>query len=148
MPFRFRLATLLRLRSSLEQAEERKLEALVEQAAWVRRQSTQVEEERRRRQVGVRDNLRAGLRGSEIQFVAECDREFEKLLHRLEEEYRQRMERVAEQRERLLGARREREKLETIEKKQAAVYRAEQARREQQERDETSSMCWFRKTTG
>jgi flagellar export protein FliJ len=148
MPFRFRLATLLRVRLSLEQAEERKLHALLQRAAALRLQAEQAEDEQRLRQRAVRQELCAGLRGAEIQFMAECDGQFEKLLRRLEEEQCRVNQQVSLQRDRLLAARRERETLEVLEKRQLAAYQELQARREQQQRDETSSLRWFRRISG
>ena len=149
MAFHFQLATLLRLRESLERQELQRLQNLVAEITQTRAEiesiDFQVESSRRE----VVEQASTGISGAELHAVALG--EFARLelrarlIAKLEELEQQRKE----QQSRYNHARQRREILSNLRERQFSAYQREQARREQQQTDELFLIRRsFRKRTG
>jgi flagellar export protein FliJ len=136
MAFHFPLETLLRLQVSYERKERRILEELARKVAATRQRIEEIEQERRTAARHMSEHLLHGLTASEMHFASACDsvleeqhRRWASQLVELEKEYRQ-------QQAVYLEARQKREILEGLRERQAAEYRRERERREQQAMDD------------
>jgi flagellar export protein FliJ len=136
MPFHFSLQPLLRLRQSLEQREQLRLEIVVKEVVRTRQELEALEQEHRASAHRLSVSMQSGMRGAELHFQeAAATARLQVILdcrHRLGELERLRVAQLAV----LHKARQDREILESIRQRQMDLYRQEQKRREQQRVDE------------
>lgn len=136
MAFRFSLQALLRVRLSVERAELQRLQAIAAQAARVRAFIEGLDAERQVAKTKLQEAVASGISGAELRFEALREAAFGErraaLLKKLAEIEKLRHEQQA----RYLRVRQQREILSELRERQLAGYRAEQARREQQQIDE------------
>ncbi len=136
MPFRFPLASVLKVREDLEHRELLMLErkyaelAAAQSAYW---QAQQVLSEERNRQ---QQELTEGTTGVQLQTGIEYSTYLEQQRRTLELKLLDAQSRLREQQETYWKARQERDVLQELRKQQFQKYSQEEAKREQSERDE------------
>ena len=136
MTFRFPLAGVLRLRSSLVRAERARLLALLAEMVQIRTEVISLEEEMQRAAVSLRSKLGQGITGAELALESSLRQQREKfrlvLLRKLAGLEVRRRKQVEIYRR----VRQQREILESLQARQLAQYELEQKRREQMRLDE------------
>lgn len=136
MAFRFSLASVLRLRESIEKAELQRLQAIAAQLMQVRVEIELADDEIEAAKRQVIEQASAGISGAELQLAAigeSARRAYRAALVAKRDE----LERLRnEQQARYIEARRRREILANLRLRQLSAYEREQARREQQRIDD------------
>lgn len=136
MAFRFSLQALLRVRQSLEKAELQRLQIIAAHAVRVRAAIESVDAEQQAAKRSMIEAAAAGISGAELRFEALRDAAFAERRAALVKKLAEIEKLRREQQARYLRVRQQREILSELRERQFAAYRAEQARREQQQIDE------------
>ncbi len=136
MPFRFSLSTVLKLRENLEQKESRILEqcyaelAAVQGRLWEAEQNIVHAREERGQQ------LKEGLPAIHLQLALQGETQLKQMRDSLQQKLGEAQARLREQIEIYKRARQQRDTLEEIRNQQMESYQREEAKNEQQQRDE------------
>jgi flagellar export protein FliJ len=136
MAFRFTLAGVLRLRSSLERAEKARLLVLLAEMVQIRTEVIALDEEMQRAAVSLRSKLGQGITGAELELESSLRQQREKLRLVLLRKLAGLEVRRRKQVEIYRRVRQQREILESLQARQLAQYELEQRRREQMRLDE------------
>ena len=136
MGFRFPLAAVLRLRESLERREYLALQALHSQVAEVRSDIKALEQALVQARIQRANQLKDGLSAAHLQLELAGEARIQQKRQSLLAKLADLQTKVKEQISKYQQARRERETLEALRRKQLEEYTREQAVREQQANDE------------
>lgn len=136
MAFRFRLETILRLWQGRQRQERRKLEALGARLAALRTERKRVRENsiQSRRENGKR--LGEGAAGAELHFIETCEDNRHSFLGWLQEQINAAESDLRKQMAVYQAVERQCKILENLRRRQMAIYRQEEDRREQKRLDE------------
>jgi len=136
MAFQYRLEAVLRLQRSIEKQEENRLLALAAQAAALRNEIEQWEQERRHRKRKTLEDLKSGSTGATLGLTAEWDVS----VQRKQKEIGLRLLKAEEARKaqvaKLRQERQKREVLEGLKERLETAYDQEELRRVQQIMDD------------
>jgi flagellar export protein FliJ len=136
MPFRFSLATVLNLRENLEQKEARILEQRYAELAAAQGHLWEAEQNITRAQQERAQQLNQGTSAFQLQLALQEEANLKhKRLH-AHQKLQEAQTRLREQIDLYKQARQQRDTLEELRKRQAVQYQRQQAKAEQQERDE------------
>jgi flagellar FliJ protein len=136
MPFRFSLATLLRVRESLEHTEMLVLEKRYGEVAFVQGQLWEADQNLIRARECRQEELSRGVMAVQLQLALEEEIRQRRLRDELLKELQAAQTRLREQLDIYWKARQKRDVLQEIRKQKFEQYRREQEKSEQRERDE------------
>jgi flagellar export protein FliJ len=137
MAFRFTLATVLRVRENIEHTEALRLEKCYADLAKVQGMLWEAEQNIARATQAKQEELARGVIAVELQSAMEEESRWKQRSAELLQQLREAQTRLREQIAAYSKARRSRDVLEELRIQQFAVYRREQDKSEQRERDET-----------
>lgn len=134
--FRFRLASLLRLRQNSERMEEIELSRRSAKLAELRSESERLSAISQQWGSMCRDGLQQSQPAAELRYLTECREALARVRQTQHQDQQKAELRVLEQKNRLLDARRERETLSVLKKHQQETFAIAERRREQSVADE------------
>jgi flagellar export protein FliJ len=136
MAFRFSLETLLRVRLSLERQHELLLQEANLRVALLQRQIAGVDSGRETNLERQRPHLESGLSAAELQFDMLCDSVLLKRRGDLERQLVAAEVLRHSRNEEFQQARRQRETMDTVRRRQLEIYRQQEARQDQRRIDD------------
>jgi flagellar FliJ protein len=136
MPFRFSLATVLRVRENVEQTEALRLEKYYAELAKVQGMLWEAEQNIARARQLRQDELSRGITAIELRMAVEEESHWKQRSAELLQQLREAQARLRDQILAYRKARQSRDVLEELRKQKFESYRREQEKSEQRERDE------------
>jgi flagellar export protein FliJ len=136
MPFRFSLSTVLKVRENLEQKEARALERCYAELAAAQGRLWEAEQNILRAQQERAEQLKQGLPAIHLQLALQSETQLKRNRDALQQKLGEAQARLREQIEIYKKARQQRDTMEELRNQQMEMYRREEAKSEQQQRDE------------
>jgi flagellar export protein FliJ len=140
MPFRFTLSTVLKLRDNLEQKEASILERRYAELAAAQGRLWEAEQNIVRAREERSEDLKQGVAAIELQLALQNETHLKRYRDALQQKLQEAQSKLREQIEIYKNARQQRDTLDQLRTQQFESYQREEAKSEQQQRDELHLM--------